>query len=857
MSRSEPGYAALRVGRDAYPERVGSALSFVAGELGRRVPPAPLLVEERQGPPGWELRFVAPASVLSLVAKALHEAEVPHEPVATGPAHLPPRELPCLEYAVFEPRVEVPEAAQGDSRVAEGRVRAAPAERATGPVAVPLAEYRPAVPGLWFGLQQHLRADGNGGLELWVRVLAASEVGPASPLERAAPELTARGSLQGLSPAGPRKLRAGWAIRREWSTGAVSRFRSAVPFSVGAETAGRLFAAGVPGPPEEAGDARHTICFGASGSGKSAFLAALARSRLRAGAPTVLLDVHGTLGPELLSGLNPEERARVSAIDPTAPGPIAGLALLRAAPGERGETERAQLLSAFRRLGARDGETYWGFRIDRVLESFLALTQESGGDLRELAALFTDPARREMARRMTRSPALAAFLDELPALLRRNPEFLWPATARLGRLLLSPRLLACVAPRGPGLDVPQLLGAGRSLVLRLPIGELGPEAAELVATLLLTRIYLDLTRPGAGRAPAARPVLLLLDEAQRVSPHLLAEMLAEGRKFGLAVLAATQYPDRLDPEARAAAAGSAARHLLFRVPRAIARETGRWAGLDEATAETLLPSLPPGSCVEAVVGPRAPRRLRSVPLPQPGDPRAWSEVLARSALESGESSEGLSAGPEETELRRLLLTLRGGRESRDGSPPTARDPILLEELHRRGWAESGAAGWSLSANGEIAVESLARTGAIRESEAHRRLLLGAARIFARRGYLLELPRQGSFDRQVPDGRLRQLGEIPPATPIELATALDRVRGGWAWRSFGGRDVHVEAEVSGALRPERIRHGLRKARSNGAFALFLVPDAARARRVRSVLASARAGRETAAVWTLRDPAPGER
>ncbi|MCI4345445.1 MAG: hypothetical protein L3K07_01625 [Thermoplasmata archaeon] len=849
MSRPEQGHAALAVDAGAYPERVGTALALAATEVARRVPPVPLLVEEREGPPGWELRVVGASGLVLLVGNALDEAGVSHHPVPAGPAHLPPESFVCTEYGVLEPRLEDP-AVPGASDEASQRTTSAPRpEAGLAPSPVPLAGYRPGVEGLWFALQEHLRSDGNGGLELWVRILAASEEGPAGPIERAAPELTARGSLQGLAAAGLRTVRPGWAVRREWSTAAVNRFRSAVPFEVDPELAGRLLAAGVPGPPDAGEAARHTICFGASGSGKSAYLAELARSRLRAGKPMVLLDVHGTLGPELLAGLEPAERRRVSAIDPTAAGPIAGLELLRPAEGDRGETERAQLLSAFRRIGAHDGATYWGFRIDRVLESFLALTQESGGDLRELAGLLTDPARRELARRLTRTPALAAFLDELPALLRRNPEFLWPATARLGRLLLSPRLLACVAPRGHGLDVPALLAAGRSLVLRLPIGELGPEAAELVGTLLLTRIYLDLTRPGRDRSAGDPPVLLLLDEAQRLSPHLLAEMLAEGRKFGLSVVAATQYPERLDPEARAAAAGAASRHLLFRAPRAIARETGRWAGLEPSVAETLLPSLPPGSCVEAVVGPRAPRRLRSVPIPQPIEPGAWEEVLRRSAVEAGISVDAEVEAPDEDALRLTLLTLPGPSEPGTENPFASGETALLEELRRRGLASTGTAGARLTPRGELAAEVLARTGAVRESETHRRLLLRAARIFARRGFLLELPRQGSFDRQVPDGRFRQLGELPPSTPVELAVALDRARGSWAWRSFAGRDVHLEAEVSGALRPERIRHGLRKARANGAFALFLVPDAARARRVRTVLRAAGVGREEAAVWTL--------
>ncbi|MCI4322165.1 MAG: hypothetical protein L3K05_07670, partial [Thermoplasmata archaeon] len=75
-----------------------------------------------------------------------------------------------------------------------------------------------------------------------------------------------------------------------------------------------------------------------------------------------------------------------------------------------------------------------------------------------------------------------------------------------------------------------------------------------------------------------------------------------------------------------------------------------------------------------------------------------------------------------------------------------------------------------------------------------------------------------------------------------------------WRFFRGRDVDVEAEVSGAVRPDRIRRNLQKARDRGTFALFVVGDAVRAGRIRGVLESEGAGRSEAQVWTLRRARP---
>jgi hypothetical protein len=178
--------------------------------------------------------------------------------------------------------------------------------------------------------------------------------------------------------------------------------------------------------------------------------------------------------------------------------------------------------------------------------------------------------------------------------------------------------------------------------------------------------------------------------------------------------------------------------------------------------------------------------------------------------------------------------------------------LLLQGAVRRGLAFSDAMGWRLTAAGERLLGIGVSTGAVRESAEHRALLNRAVRLFARRGLFLEIVTQGRFDTTLPDGRIRILksGE-PHASPRDLAEAVHRMEGSWAWHFFGGQDVHVEAEVSGALRPNRIRHGLRKAGKHHAFALFLVSDDRRGNRVRTVLRSAGVFPHRAQVWVLRD------
>lgn len=615
---------------------------------------------------------------------------------------------------------------------------------------------------------------------------------------------------------------------------------------------------------------RHAVVLGASGSGKTAALAHLARAALTERRSVVLFDVHGDLAPRILAGLPSGIQDRLLGVDVVgAPSAIPGLSVFGPVPVADREALVAHLIAAFKRLSTENGETFWGFRLERVFETFLHVVQEQGGDLVDLWSLLTDPRRRDAARLTTERPEIARFLEELDGIVRRQPEFLWSAASRVAKVVGSPLLTALLAPRERSLEVGTRLREGASAVWRLPMGELGPEGVTFAVTLLLTRIYLELVRHAALEGPAdALRVLFVLDEAHLFPARLLSEIVAEGRKFGLGLILATQYPARLAPELRDALTGAAGTVYLFRIPWASAVATGAWAGLAPDAAQRILPSLPPGWAMVSSTGPAAERRLVALPLPPPSDLSGWQELVRRTADRYGSPvpyRDGTASRTSDRFEEDLLLGLVA-LEAEGGVIPRSRlfrwldegdafDPVLalqiLETLLRRGWVQTNGDGLLLSPAGSDRVGLTARTGARPESAEHRALLVAALRIFARHHERLEILRQGRFDTRLPDGRVRVLpADHRRWSPAELARHLDRRRGEWMWRAFGGRDVHVEAEVSGATRRERIERDWTKAREAGAFLLCVVGDAGRARSVRRYLARAEVPRTHASVWTLR-------
>ncbi|MCI4360661.1 MAG: hypothetical protein L3J91_03080, partial [Thermoplasmata archaeon] len=194
----------------------------------------------------------------------------------------------------------------------------------------------------------------------------------------------------------------------------------------------------------------------------------------------------------------------------------------------------------------------------------------------------------------------------------------------------------------------------------------------------------------------------------------------------------------------------------------------------------------------------------------------------------------------------LGASWRGGgateSEIVEGLAARAVDPIDRESAGRtigrlvgRGWLERIDGALRITDPGACRIGVGAPTGATSESAEHRALLVEALRLLARKGLRLEILRQGRFDTRLPDGVVAIVPRgSAERSPEAVRRTLEAYRTTWGWRFFGGRHVHVEAEVSGAERRERIRRGLAKADRHGAFALFLVGDARRARRVRAVL-----------------------
>jgi hypothetical protein len=718
-------------------------------------------------------------------------------------------------------------------------------------------------------VQVHWISAGDGRIfraERWRLVGAAEDLCHASLLLH---EYVRRRSPDAGIPDELLDLRPSARVRRHWDLGSFRPVGDRMARPIAPEAAARAFPIPDPeeGPPER-GWLRHALLLGASGAGKTSFLAATARSAILRGHSVVLFDAHGDLAPAVLDALPAPALGRIVAIDATdRSGLPPGVSVFGPAPPEARTVAISHLLAALKRLTPDGTDLYWGFRLERLFETLLRLVQEQGGELVDLWELLTDRRRREAARLATARPDDARFLEEIEAILRRSPDFLWPAAARIAKVVATPVLTALLAPPGEGLPIARLLAEGRSILWRLPIGSLGPEATAFASSLLLTRLYLELVRSGEElRRSEELRTLFVLDEAHLLPPRLLSEMVAEGRKFGLGAVLATQYPDRLVAELRHALQGAAGSVRLFRVPWPAAAKTGEWGGLSRTEAESLLPVLPTGWMLRVETDPQGGRWLEAAPPPPQAEPARWTSRVTETRAEFG--AEPVPAEPrrDARTAEAILLGLVAAEAERRpvdpgrlirwiaGMPGVPVDPaevaVWLPRLIARGRIQAGSEGLELTPAGAEEVGLTLSTGASRESDEHRALLVQAFRLFARRGERLEIIRQGAFDTRLPDGRVRLVPAPLVGTPAgTLWPFLERRRRDWVWRLGNGRDIYVEAEVSGAMRRERLRRDVEKAQQARAFLLCLVGDPEKAAAARRHLRALAPGSRDWTVWTL--------
>jgi hypothetical protein len=342
-------------------------------------------------------------------------------------------------------------------------------------------------------------------------------------------------------------------------------------------------------------DARHHIHVqGVTGAGKSTWLANHVLAEADAGRGVVLLDCQGDLARNVLDRLPGRVGDRLVILDPAetdAPpawNVLAAPSSGRPAPprettqrdrepagrdsetawsvGETGREWAAEnVVGVFRRLYA----AWWGPRMDDVLRAAcLTLVRQPGSTLADVIGVLTRPEfRRAILAEHGEPEGLDGFWDGYDALTagQRN-QLAGPVLSRL-RSVLSRRFARdLLGSARSTINLTDVLDGG-ILIARLPKGEIGEHAAQLVGSLLLSGLWSAATRRATLAPKDRRDATIVVDECHNFLhlPIGVEDALAEARGYRLSLVLAHQHLAQLPPDMRDAVDANARNKIFFTV----------------------------------------------------------------------------------------------------------------------------------------------------------------------------------------------------------------------------------------------------------------------------------------------------
>jgi hypothetical protein len=210
----------------------------------------------------------------------------------------------------------------------------------------------------------------------------------------------------------------------------------------------------------------------------------------------------------------------------------------------------------------------WGVRMEHVLRNTLyALLEREDSTLPDILRLYVDEDFRAEIAKDIRNPVVRAFWEEEFAGYspRLKAEAVMPIQNKMGALLSDPTLRRILVEPKIDLRFRKLMDEGQILIVNVSRGRLGQDSALLLGSLIVSMIGLAAFSRAEAPEASRRPFFLYLDEFHNFTTLMLANMMAELRKYGVGLVLAHQYLHQLEPDIRHAVLGNAATLLAFRV----------------------------------------------------------------------------------------------------------------------------------------------------------------------------------------------------------------------------------------------------------------------------------------------------
>ncbi len=315
---------------------------------------------------------------------------------------------------------------------------------------------------------------------------------------------------------------------------------------------------------------QHMYVIGQTGTGKSTLLKNMAISDIREGHGIALIDPHGELVEDILNFIPKHRTNEVVYFNPSDTQNPIGLNVLEARDEDEKQLVASSLISVFKHLWIG----FWGPRLEHVFHNaILALMDTPGTTLLGVYRMLADDDYRREIVSHVKDPIVRLFwekdFDEYPPQFRK--EVASPIQNKIGQLLTTP-LRNIVGQTRSTVDLRFIMDNSRILLVNLAKGRIGEDKANLLGSVIVTKLYLAALERQKMPENDRKDFYLYIDEFQNFSTDVFPSILSEARKYRLDLILAHQYTHQLSENVKHAVFGNVGTLVAFRVGSIDAKE---------------------------------------------------------------------------------------------------------------------------------------------------------------------------------------------------------------------------------------------------------------------------------------------
>src|SRR3989344_2735381 len=315
----------------------------------------------------------------------------------------------------------------------------------------------------------------------------------------------------------------------------------------------------------------HFYIIGASGSGKTKFLESLIKQDIENNLGFGVVDPHGDLTEDIKGYLyaihkdTPELlQEHVVLIDPTNKERVVTFNPLEITKGESATSIASELTEAFKKIW----HDAWGARMEDLLKNTLIALIQNNLTLAELPLFLTNyEVRRKILEKVEHDGCRQYFYERFNNLRPQTQnEWMESTLNKVNGFLLDDSIRQLLASPKSSFNLREVMDEGKILLVKLDKGRL-KGSADLLGSLLLAKIQAAAFSRTDTPELQRKKFYLYIDEFQNFATESFIGMLAEARKYRLALLLVHQNLAQLSTTLRASIFSNCRLQAYFQISR--------------------------------------------------------------------------------------------------------------------------------------------------------------------------------------------------------------------------------------------------------------------------------------------------